>query len=174
MSGARVRGLVAVATVLGIVGMAEAQSPPTPDPLPPTVSAQSRPTPAAQRPTAPAMDSATLDRRTREVASELRCPVCQGESIQESPSELSQEMKAVVREQLAAGKTPDEVKAYFVGRYGEWILLRPSTGGVNAALYWLPPLLLVVGIAFVVMLARRWIRPAPRAATSPTPPATDA
>ena len=120
------------------------------------------------------MDSATLDRRTREVASELRCPVCQGESIQESPSELSQEMKALVREQLAAGRTPDEVKAYFVGRYGEWILLRPSTGGVNAALYWLPPLLLVAGIAFVVMLARRWIRPAPHAATSPTPPATDA
>ena len=138
----------------------------------PTPVAQSRPTPDARRPTA--MDSAALDRLTREVASELRCPVCQGESIQESPSELSQEMKAVVREQLAAGKTPDEVKAYFVGRYGEWILLRPSTGGVNALLYWLPPLMLLAGILLVVILARRWMRPAPPVPSSPIPPTTDA
>jgi cytochrome c-type biogenesis protein CcmH len=116
-----------------------------------------------------AADSAELDRKTREVATELRCPVCQGESIQESPAELSQEMKAIVREQLAAGKTPDEVKAYFVGRYGEWILLRPTTSGVNALLYWLPPLLLVAGAVLVVVIARRWTR---ASAAAPTPPVT--
>ena len=111
----------------------------------------------AQQPST-AADSIALERRTREVASELRCPVCQGESIQESPAELAQEMKSVVRDQLAAGRTPDEVKAFFVARYGDWILLRPRAGGVNALLYWLPPLALVAGLVFVLVLARRWMR----------------
>jgi cytochrome c-type biogenesis protein CcmH/NrfF len=70
-----------------------------------------------------------LEARVREVASELRCPVCQGESIEDSPAALAQEMKVIVREQLAAGRTPDEVKAYFVEKYGEWILLRPKARG---------------------------------------------
>jgi len=112
------------------------------------------------RPQAPgvAIDSAVLDARTREVAAELRCPVCQGESIQESPSELAQEMKSVVRDQLAAGKSPEEVKQYFVARYGEWILLRPTTTGFNAMLYVLPPILLIAGAVLVFLLARRWVR----------------
>ena len=75
-------------------------------------------------------DSA-LEARTSDVARQLRCPVCQGLSIQDSPSELSQSMRAVVREQLAAGRTPDEVKRYFVSKYGEWILLAPATHGLN-------------------------------------------
>src|SRR5690554_2720698 len=67
-----------------------------------------------------------LERRTRELASQLRCPVCQGLSIQDSPTELAQDMKAVVREQLAQGKSEEEVTAYFVEKYGEWILLQPK------------------------------------------------
>lgn len=131
-------------------------------------SPSARATPDAGRATS------VLDHRTREVASELRCPVCQGESIQESPSPLAQEMKGVVREQLAAGKTPDEVKAYFVARYGEWILLRPSADGVNVLLYWLPPLVLVAGIAVVLIVARRWTRAGAAVRPAPTTPANDA
>ena len=127
--------------------------------------AQERRTADGTRPK-PFQDSAALEQRTREVAAELRCPVCQGESIQESPAELAQEMKAVVREQLAAGKTPDEVKAYFVARYGEWILLRPTTSGVNALLYVLPPLALLGGVILVVAIARRWLR-APAGTSAP-------
>ena len=112
------------------------------------------------------IDSAALDARTREVAAELRCPVCQGESIQESPPELAQEMKSVVRAQLAAGKSPEEVKQYFVARYGEWILLRPTTTGFNAMLYVLPPILLIAGAVLVFLLARRWVR------ANTMPPAT--
>lgn len=97
-----------------------------------------------------------LESRVRAVASELRCPVCQGESIQDSPAALAQEMKAIVREQLAAGRTPDEVKAYFVEKYGEWILLRPKARGWNVLVYVLP-LLVLVGGAFVIARAmRRW------------------
>ena len=120
------------------------------------------------RPRTPAavIDSAALDARTREVAAELRCPVCQGESIQESPSELAQEMKSVVRDQLAAGRSPEEVKQYFVARYGEWILLRPTTTGFNAMLYVLPPILLIAGAVLVFLLARRWVR------ANTMPPAT--
>ena len=103
-------------------------------------------------------DSA-LEARTSAVASTLRCPVCQGESIQDSPSALAQEMRAVVRDQLRAGKTPDEVKAYFVSRYGEWILLEPTKTGLNILLYVLPVLLVVGGLALVAVLVRRWTAP---------------
>ncbi len=72
------------------------------------------------------------------VASQLRCPVCQGESIQESPAELAKEMRQVVREQLAAGRSSEEVKAYFVSKYGEWILLEPKAHGANLTVYLLP------------------------------------
>ncbi|MEX0907653.1 MAG: cytochrome c-type biogenesis protein CcmH, partial [Gemmatimonadota bacterium] len=60
------------------------------------------------------VEEVELDRQTRDVAAQLRCVVCQGLSIQDSPSSLAQEMRAVVREQLAAGKSPDEVKQFFV------------------------------------------------------------
>lgn len=100
-------------------------------------------------------DSA-LEARVRQVASELRCPVCQGESIQDSPAALAQEMKAIVREQLVAGRTPDEVKAYFVEKYGEWILLRPKARGWNVLVYLLPLLALVGGAAVVARATRRW------------------
>jgi cytochrome c-type biogenesis protein CcmH len=101
----------------------------------------------------------TLEARTSAVAAMLRCPVCQGESIQESPSELAQQMRAVVRERLKAGETPEQVKAYFVSRYGEWILLEPRMTGLNVIIYVLPVLLVVGGLLLVVFLVRRWTSP---------------
>jgi cytochrome c-type biogenesis protein CcmH len=100
-------------------------------------------------------DSA-LEARTTAVASTLRCPVCQGESIQDSPSELAKQMRAVVRDQLRAGNTPDQVKAYFVSRYGEWILLEPTMTGLNILLYVLPVVLVLGGLALIAVLVRRW------------------
>lgn len=97
-----------------------------------------------------------LDRRTREVSAILRCPVCQGLSIQDSPSELSEQMKALVREQLKAGKSPEEVKAYFVSKYGEWILLEPKPRGMNLLVYMAPFVLLVGGGALIVVMVRKW------------------
>lgn len=102
----------------------------------------------------------TLEARTSALAATLRCPVCQGESIQDSPSELAQQMRAVVRDRLRAGESPDEVKAYFVSRYGEWILLEPKMTGLNILLYVLPVALVVGGLGLVVVLVRRWTRPA--------------
>jgi cytochrome c-type biogenesis protein CcmH len=100
-------------------------------------------------------DSA-LDARTTAVASTLRCPVCQGESIQDSPSELAKQMRAVVKDRLRAGESPEQIKAYFVSRYGEWILLEPKMTGLNVALYVLPVVLILGGLALIVILVKRW------------------
>ena len=113
--------------------------------------------PAPAAPTRSPADS-SLEARTRAVASQLRCPVCQGLSIEDSPSELSQQMRNVVREQLRAGQSPDDVKRYFVSKYGEWILLSPEPHGVNVLVYALPLLALVGGGAVVFAAVSRWTR----------------
>ncbi len=100
-----------------------------------------------------------LEARTSAVAAQLRCPVCQGLSIQDSPSELSQQMRSLVKDQLKAGKSADEVKAYFVSKYGEWILLEPKPRGFNLLVYALPVLLVAGGIALITVVVRRWTRP---------------
>jgi cytochrome c-type biogenesis protein CcmH len=120
----------------------------------------------------PVADSA-LDATTAAVSSSLRCPVCQGESIQESPSSLAQDMRAVVRQRLRAGETPEQVKAYFVSKYGEWILLKPAATGLNKLLYLFPVLFVGGGLALVVFLVRRWTSPgtgAPPASGAPDDP----
>ena len=109
-----------------------------------------------------------LEALTRSVAAQLRCPVCQGLSLADSPSELALEMKDVVREQLAAGRTPDEVKAYFVAKYGEWILLEPPRRGVNLLAYLLPAIALAGGLGVIWLALRRWTSGAPPADELPT------
>lgn len=105
-------------------------------------------------------DSA-LDARTTALAVQLRCAVCQGISIQESPSALAREMRELVKEQLRAGRTEPEIKAYFVSKYGEWILLSPTTNGLNLLLYLAPVALLLGGLAVIAILVRRWSAPSP-------------
>jgi cytochrome c-type biogenesis protein CcmH len=106
--------------------------------------------------TPPAAGDSALEARTSAVASQLRCPVCQGLSIQDSPSELAQSMRSLVRDQLAAGKTPNEVMAYFVSKYGEWILLAPKARGFNLVAYALPVLAVVCGGIGIALAVRRW------------------
>ena len=118
----------------------------------------------ALRPAVATKGDSALEARTSSVASQLRCPVCQGLSIQDSPSDLAQSMRAVVRDQLAAGKTPDEVKAYFVSKYGEWILLAPRASGFNLVAYAVPLLVVFGGGALVVIAVRRWTAGAPSSA----------
>ena len=97
-----------------------------------------------------------LEAQTTTLASELRCPVCQGNSIQDSPSELAQQMRDLIRDQLRAGKTPDEVRAYFVDKYGEWILLTPKATGFNLVVYLVPLLVILAGGAIVWRTVRRF------------------
>ena len=107
------------------------------------------PTPAAQS------DSA-LEAMTTVLASELRCPVCQGNSIQDSPSELAQQMRNLIRDQLRAGKSPDQVRAYFVDKYGEWILLAPKAQGLNLVVYLVPVIAILLGGLVVWRTVRKW------------------
>ncbi len=68
-------------------------------------------------------------------------------------------MRDVVREQLAAGRSSEEVKAYFVSKYGEWILLEPKAHGANLTVYLLPFVMLLGGASLIVIAVRRWTRP---------------
>lgn len=106
-----------------------------------------------------------LDARAAEIASGLRCPVCRNQSIVESNAELSREMQAVVRDRLEAGETQEEIEAYFVSRYGEWILLRPQARGINLLVYGLPLVVLVLGFFLARNLLRRWASTGEEAAT---------
>jgi cytochrome c-type biogenesis protein CcmH len=101
---------------------------------------------------------AELDRRTREVASALQCPICQNLSAADSPSELAQQMRQVVREKLAAGESREQILAYFVDRYGEEILIDPPKRGFNLLIWAVPPLLLLGGAAVLFATVRRWRR----------------
>ncbi len=110
---------------------------------------------SAQSPVEAQQEGSSLDRRTREVATPLRCPGCQGLSITDSPAELAVEMKGVVREQLAAGRSPAEIRAYFVDKYGTWVLLEPEARGFNTLVYALPVLGVIGGAVVVWMYVRR-------------------
>ena len=97
----------------------------------------------------------TLAERTRRLESELRCPVCQGLSIADSPAELAVEMRGVVAGQLATGASDADVRAYFVERYGRWIVLAPDPSGANLLLWAVPGLMLIGGAAVLVARSRR-------------------
>ncbi|HUS96665.1 MAG TPA: cytochrome c-type biogenesis protein [Hyphomicrobiaceae bacterium] len=101
-----------------------------------------------------------LEARARSLSAELRCLVCQNQSIDDSDAPLARDLRLLVRERLAKGATNAEVLDYVVARYGEFVLLRPRLGW-HTMLLWLSPVL-ILGLA--VLLARRSIRGAGSAA----------
>jgi cytochrome c-type biogenesis protein CcmH len=108
---------------------------------------------------------ASVDARTQALAAGLRCPVCQNLSVADSPSQLAGEMRSEIAERLRAGASDDEIRAYFVQRYGEWVLLEPPRRGFDL-IPWLVPIVgVVLGTAIWFALVRR----RPGAATEPDP-----
>jgi len=91
-----------------------------------------------------------------EIAAQLRCVVCQSLSVADSPSETAHQMRGVIRERLAAGQTPDQIKAYFVEKYGEWILLAPPRRGFTLLVWIVPYAALLAGVLIVIVVVRRW------------------
>lgn len=96
-----------------------------------------------------------LEDRARDLSRELRCLVCRNESIDESNADLARDLRLLVRERLVAGDSNDEVMEFIVARYGEFVLLRPTTTGANKLLWVAGPVMLVVAIAIGVTYQRR-------------------
>lgn len=92
------------------------------------------------------VSGAMLDQQTNETAGLLRCPVCQGMSVADSPSEMAVNMKHQVRELIARGYTQEQILRYFERSYGQFVLLKPKFQGVNTLVWILPLLALAVGI----------------------------
>ena len=111
--------------------------------------------------------SSGLDEQVRAIASRLRCPVCQNESVADSPSELAAQMRALIRTKLEQGESPEAIVAYFVSRYGEWILLDPPRQGLGWILWTAPVVVLLVALAVAVAFIRRTVRPGEAAAERP-------
>ncbi|RKG85645.1 cytochrome c-type biogenesis protein [Corallococcus terminator] len=136
---------------------------------------QFAPQQAASDPLAPAREA-----RVQVLAKKLRCAVCQGLSVADSPSSMARAQLDKVRELVSDGKTDEEIVDYFVARYGEWVLLEPRAEGFNWFV-WLGPVVLVLGGLFVILRQRQPLPEgavATEAATAPSPssppaPSTD-
>ncbi|TIM23898.1 MAG: cytochrome c-type biogenesis protein CcmH [Mesorhizobium sp.] len=95
-----------------------------------------------------------LEARARTLSEELRCMVCQNQSIDESDADLARDLRVLVRQRLVAGDTDRQVIDYIVSRYGEFVLLKPRFSLRNALLWGTPVLLLLAGGIFIVLTAR--------------------
>jgi cytochrome c-type biogenesis protein CcmH len=103
--------------------------------------------------------------RARELFAEIRCVVCQNESIDDSDAELAGDLRRIVREQVAAGRTDGQVRGFLTERYGEFVLLRPTFSPANLALWATPFLIVLAGLA--IQLRRRRRPPTEAAALTP-------
>ncbi len=104
----------------------------------------------------------TLEQKAQQIGQQLRCLVCQNESIEESSAPLAKDLRHIVRLQLQQGRSPKDIEAWMVQRYGEFIRLRPSFSAVTALLWLMPILSLMVAL---LLVRRLWHR----SASAPAP-----
>ena len=115
-------------------------------------------------------DSA-LEARARAISSELRCLVCQNQSIDDSNAPLAKDLRVLVRERLQAGETDSAVMAYIVARYGDFVLLKPPVN-TRTLLLWLAPILCLAGLGYGLLRASGRFGPA-SASGAPSPLSDD-
>jgi cytochrome c-type biogenesis protein CcmH len=101
-----------------------------------------------------------LEARARTLSAELRCMVCQNQSIDDSDAALAHDLRVLVRERLKAGDSDQQILDFVVGRYGEFVLLKPRYNLRNAVLWATPVLLLLVGAVAIAVTIRSRRRPA--------------
>lgn len=92
--------------------------------------------------------------RAREIFRDVRCLVCQNESIDDSEADLAHDLRQIVREQVKAGKSEDQIKAFLTDRYGEFVLLTPKFSVGNLALWGVPFLVVIGGLALLFVRLR--------------------
>ena len=107
-----------------------------------------------------------LEARARSISRELRCLVCQNQSIDDSNADLAHDLRVIVRERLAAGDSDEQVKAYLVARYGDFVLLDPPFKTKTLLLWLGPAILLLLGAGGIYALLRRRPAAAPEAPLS--------
>ena len=113
----------------------------------------------------PASEDPVLEARVMAIASELRCLVCQNQTIADSNATLAQDLRREVRDMIAAGQTDAQIREFMIERYGDFVLYRPRMTAGNFLLWAAPVLLLLIGAFVLVRVVRR------RAAESDTDPA---
>lgn len=103
-----------------------------------------------------ALSDPALEARARALSKELRCMVCQNQSIDDSEAPLARDLRMLVRERLQAGESDRQVIDFLVARYGEFVLLRPRFSWHTALLWLGPAALLVIGACGIIVLASRY------------------
>lgn len=111
------------------------------------------------------LDDPALEARARAISDDIRCPVCQGESIDDSNAPIARDLRLIIRERLVAGDSDAEVVDFIVARFGEGVLFRPPASGVNLILWLAGPALLLGGLGIALAAGRR--RAGPEALLSP-------
>ena len=96
------------------------------------------------------LDDAKLEKRARNLSSNIRCLVCQNENIDSSESEFAKDLRLYIREQLIEGRTDDEIEKFLVSKYGTYILFKPEFSGYNIFLYLFGPFIFI--FSFIMIL----------------------
>ncbi|MFC3227116.1 cytochrome c-type biogenesis protein CcmH [Marinibaculum pumilum] len=105
------------------------------------------------------LDDPVAERRAQDIAETLRCLVCQNQTIAESDADLARDLRGIIREQVAEGRSDDQIRGFLVDRYGQWVLMRPPFNWRNAVLWIAPALILLAGIVLVLRRRRRMAQP---------------
>ena len=99
-----------------------------------------------------------IDEEARRIAKGLQCPVCQGASVADSPSDLAEQMRGVIRRKVEQGESEQQIVQYFVERYGDGVLIEPPRRGIGLAVWLGPALVLALGAGVLSLLVRTWLR----------------
>ena len=109
----------------------------------------------------------TLDQHIQKLGEQLKCPVCQGESVADSTSVKAQQMRAIIRQQIQAGQSDQQIIEYFSERYGEQIVWSPPWWGFSLLTWLVPIALLLGGLVLILFTLRDWRTPIVSIATNP-------
>ena len=101
----------------------------------------------------------TLDQHVQNIGKQLKCPVCQGESVADSPSDRAQEIRAIIRQQIQAGQSDQQIIQYFSDRYGTQIVWSPPWWGFSLLAWLVPVALLLGGLVLIFFTLRDWRMP---------------
>lgn len=112
----------------------------------------------------------TLDDQVNAISKDLMCPVCAGQTVADSGSQLAVQMRAEIRQRLQAGQTRDQIIAYFVGQFGEGVLASPPAHGSGLVLWLALPVALLVGGLILRRFVRGSMAASPSASSAPLPP----